>query len=119
MAYMSQSKKALIAPKVKEILKKYKMKGSLAVRHHSTLVLNLKSGPLKLVGENDRGYSQVNVYRFRDHYQGKEQKFLAEVVKAMNDGNHDNSDAMVDYFDVGWYVNINAGQWDKPYVLAA
>jgi hypothetical protein len=33
----------------------------------------------------------------------------------MNDGNHDTSNAQIDYFCVGWYVNVNAGHWNKPY----
>jgi hypothetical protein len=37
----------------------------------------------------------------------------------MNDGNHDTSNAQIDYFCVGWYVNVNAGQWDKPYQMVA
>jgi len=118
MAYMNQSEKARLAPKVKAILKKYNMKGSLAVRNYSTLVLNLKSGPLDLV-DNDRGYSQVNMYWLADSYQGKELAFLQEIKAAMNDGNYDNSNAQIDYFSVGWYVNVNAGQWDKPYIKAA
>ena len=44
MAYMSQERKSEIAPKVKSILKKFGIKGSLSVRHHSTLSLTLKSG---------------------------------------------------------------------------
>ena len=39
MAYMSQERKAEITPKVKSILKKFGIKGSLSVRHHSTLSL--------------------------------------------------------------------------------
>jgi hypothetical protein len=35
----------------------------------------------------------------------------------MNMGNHDNSDIMTDYFDVGWYVDVNIGLWNKPYIL--
>ena len=31
----------------------------------------------------------------------------------MNVGNHDNSDPMTDYFDVGWYISVNLGRWDK------
>ena len=49
MAYMSQEKKAKIAPVVKAVLKKYKVKGSLAVRNHSTLVLNIKSGSIDFI----------------------------------------------------------------------
>jgi hypothetical protein len=33
--------------------------------------------------------------------------------------NHDNSDIMTDYFDVGWYVNIYVGKWNKPYNVKA
>jgi hypothetical protein len=32
-------------------------------------------------------------------------------------GNHNRSDIMSDYHDVGWYVDINIGQWNKPYIL--
>jgi len=32
---------------------------------------------------------------------------------------YDNSDAMTDYFDTAYYMDINVGQWDKPYVLTA
>ena len=118
MAYMNQSEKARLAPKVKAILKKYNMKGSLAVRNYSTLVLNLKSGPLNLA-DNDRGYNQVNMYWLADSYQGKELAFLQEIKAAMNDGNYDNSNAQIDYFSVGWYVKVNAGDWNKPYQMVA
>ena len=38
MAYMNQERKAKVAAKVKPILAKYGMKGSLSVRNHSTIV---------------------------------------------------------------------------------
>ena len=41
---MNQEKKKKLAPKIKEILKKYNMKGTLSVDNYSTLNLNLKSG---------------------------------------------------------------------------
>ena len=50
MAYMSQERKAEIAAVVKPILKKYGIKGSLAVRNHSTLVLNIRSGSIDFIG---------------------------------------------------------------------
>jgi hypothetical protein len=34
----------------------------------------------------------------------------------MNAGNHNNSDVQSDYFDVGWYIDVNIGKWNKPYV---
>jgi hypothetical protein len=135
MAYISQEKKAKIAPKVKAICAKYGVKATLAIRTHSTLALNIKSGTIDFIGNsnevcgndyyqvakgfraNTSGYESVNPYHFKSHYSGKALKFIAEVYAAMMEGNHDNSDAMVDYFDVGWYVDINIGKWNKPYIL--
>jgi hypothetical protein len=33
----------------------------------------------------------------------------------MNNGNWNNSRIEVDYFDVGWYIDVNIGKWNKPY----
>ena len=44
MAYVSQDDKKKLAPAIKAVLKKYKVKASIAVRHHSTLVVNIKEG---------------------------------------------------------------------------
>ena len=130
MAYMNQEKKAKIAPQVKAVLKKYGMKGSLAVRNHSTLVLNIKSGKLDMIQNyNDvrnslphggpkhiaATYLSPNPYHYGESFSGKCKDFLVEVFTAMNDGNHDRSDIMTDYFDVGWYVDVNVGDWNKPY----
>jgi len=123
MAYMSQSKKSDIAPKVKAILKKFNVKGSLAVRNHSTLVLNVKAGSVDFMQdygdeESARNFGiQVNPYWYHEHFTGKSKQFLKEVLTAMNDGNHDRSDIQSDYFDVGWYVDVNIGKWNKPYIL--
>jgi len=35
----------------------------------------------------------------------------------MNIGNFDKSDVQTDYFHVGWYMSVNLGKWDKPYIL--
>ena len=44
MAYVSQEKKSSLAPAIKAVLKKYKVKASIAVRNHSTLVVNIREG---------------------------------------------------------------------------
>lgn len=133
MAYMSQERKAKIAPNVKAILKRYGVKGTLAT-DRSTLKLNIKSGSLDFIGDfNDtvskdpyrtsywapaKDYLDVNPYHYDKHFSNKMiRKFLDEVLRAMNDGNHDNSDIQTDYFDVGWYVRVNIGKWNKPYIL--
>ena len=136
MAYMSQEKKAKIAPKVKAILAKYKVKGSLSVRNHMTIVLTLKSGAIDFIGNSNRvcgndfyqvqrgfkpttsGYDQVNPYWFQDHYDGDAKAFLTEAMKALKSADwYDESDAMTDYFNTAYYVDINIGKWDKPYIV--
>ena len=140
MAYMSQERKAEIAPLVKAICKKYDIKASLAVRHHSALVLNIKSGAIDFI-ENfietdlNKAYAKnmsndrieyirknrnldVNPYWYKEHFSGKALKFLTEIFAVMNKGNHDNSDIQTDYFDVGWYTDISIGKWNQPYTLS-
>lgn len=134
MAYMSQEKKAQLAPAIKAICKKYGVKASLAVRNHSTLVLTIKQGPIDFIGNSNKvcatkyanqrwtpadKHIDVNPYWYHEHFDGRALEFLKELMPAMNVGNHDRSDAMTDYFDVGWYVDVNIGRWDQPYALAA
>lgn len=124
MAYMNQEKKAKLSPAIKAVLKKYNMKGSIAVRNHMCLVVNIKSGKLDVLGNAKKNglnandtYIDVNTYWIDTHYTGKVKNFLLELKAAMMTGNHNNSDIMTDYFDVGWYIDINVGAWNKPYIL--
>jgi hypothetical protein len=138
MAYFNQERKAKIAPKIKAILAKYKVKGSLAVRNHMTLCLNLKSGSIDFIANSNKvcgnshyqvargfkpstsGYDQVNPYHFKDHYDGKALAFMQEVFAAMKGADwYDNSDAQTDYFDTAYYVDVNIGSWNKNYILTA
>jgi len=38
-------------------------------------------------------------------------------MAVMNTGNWDKSDIQTDYFNVGWYVDVNIGKWNKPYIM--
>lgn len=131
MAYMSQERKAQLAPAIKAVLKKYSLKGSISVDNHSTLVVTIKSGPIDFIGNmleiarkrpdyynNGTPTSiQVNPHWISEHYSGQARDCLLALKDAMDKGNHDRSDIQTDYFDVGWYVNINVGRWNKPYIV--
>jgi hypothetical protein len=124
MAYYSQERKAQIAPKIKALLKKYGLKGSLSVDNHSTVVLSIKSGKIDFIRNLNSdvsaprgGYINVNPYHYQYHFNGDALSALTELFGVLNEGNHDNSDIQSDYFDVGWYVDVNIGKWDKPYIL--
>lgn len=121
---MNQEKKSVIAAKLKPVLKKYGVKGSLSVRNHSSIVLNVKSGAVDFFAdygdrEDARKFGiQVNPYWFHDHFEGTAKKFLAEAFDALKSaGYYNNSDAMTDYFDTAYYYDINIGKWNKPYEL--
>ena len=125
MAYFSQEMKKAIAPKIKALCAKYGVKANLSVRHHSTVLLTVKSGKIdffKNVNNAYRrqtGHIQVNHYYINNDFAGKAASFLKEAKQILNTGNHNNSDVQTDYFDVGFYVNIDIGKWDQPYVLEA
>lgn len=135
MAYMSQENKASKAPKIAAICKQFGVKATLAVRHHSTLVLNISSGPIDFIsnynanvarrnfGHDVKGWVatdhlDVNPYHYGETFTGCALKFLEAIMEVMHDGNWDKSDIQTDYFNVGWYVDVNVGRWNKPYVYA-
>tara|TARA_B100002019_G_C21203054_1_gene565109 strand:- start:62 stop:448 length:387 start_codon:yes stop_codon:yes gene_type:complete len=128
MAYVSQSLKKELAPAIKAVLKKYKMKGSIAVDNHSTLVVNLKSGAIDFQKDfqnecstTGKYHYQVNPYWFQDHYKGAAKAFLTELLAAMKPADKwfDNSDPMTDYFHTAYYVDVNIGKWNQEYEVAA
>ena len=135
MAYISQADKAKIANQIKPLLMKYGVKGTLSIRNHSAIVLTLKSGKIDFFGNSNRvcansgrmndgwqpntsGNASVNRYWFHEHYDGAAKAFLTEAYKALMSADwYDNSDAMTDYFNTAYYMYINIGKWDKPYIV--
>ena len=121
MAYMNQERKAALSPAIKAICKKYGVKATLSVHHYSTLVLNISAGDIDFFGDSisqkNSTYMTVNEHWYQDHFTGRSKEFLSKVIPAMMVGNHDRSDIMTDYFDVGWYIDVNIGRWNKPYKL--
>lgn len=128
MAYMNQERKAKIAANLKKVVPAG-WKYSLAVRNHSTIVMNISAAPVNLIAAfkpskyfdpETATHADVNPYWFREHFANEEVlKAFEKIFAALNDGNHDRSDIQTDYFDVGWYVDVNIGRWDKPFQYLA
>ncbi len=133
MAYMNQEKKAKIAAELKGIIPK-DWKYSLGVNNHSTIALTISAAPIdilehmyiraqELARPDDRNppkkgtYAQVNQYHLKNEFTGELFDIFQKINKALNLNNYNNSDSMTDYFDVGHYVDINIGKWDKPFVF--
>ena len=145
MACVTQEDKKELAPAIKAVLKKYGMQGTIGVRHHSTLVVNIKSGPLDIIGVGHESqlvnarqdlecnpydclsvadrladkYRQVNEYWIGETYESNPTvvAFLTELVEAMKGPKYFcEDDSMTDYFFRSHYTDINVGGWSKPYV---
>jgi hypothetical protein len=130
MAWMSQEKKVQIAAELKKVMPR-DWKYSLGVRHHSTIVLTISSAPVDLMAvynkrvaeswerrgdkHTPQTYAQVNEFHLDTQFSGELLDVFERIKLALNVGNHDRSDIQTDYFDVGWYVDINIGRWDKPF----
>jgi len=118
MAYMNQERKAARMPAIKAVFKKYGIKGSVRVRHHSTLVATLRSGPIDFFAQTD--HYQVNEYWIEENFAGDARDCLLELKAALlGDDFFDHSDAQVDYFHRSHYIDIQLGEWNKPYVCDA
>lgn len=137
MAYISQERKAKIVPAIKAVMKEFGFAPrdfSVAVDNGSSLVVNIWKGPIDFIGianeENrelaerrgDRYYEIDGNYQVNPYYAADSKnitgKFFGKLVAAMkSDGWYDNSDVMTDYFDVDYYIDINVGRWNRPYVL--
>lgn len=136
MAYVDQSKKALIAAALKPVMP-VGWKWSLAVQNHSTIVLTIASAPIDLLAEvlrvvneraerrGDRQFDSktftnfdVNHYHLDTAFDGELLETFRKIVDALNTNNHDRSDIQSDHFDVGHYVAVKLGRWNKPFVVS-
>ena len=84
----------------------------------SSINVSIMSGPLDF-GDIRDGAS-VNQYWVESHYADYLVPFLEAVIKVIKFGTdrqwYDRSDAMTDYFDTAFYLDVEIGRWGKPYI---
>ena len=122
MAYMNQALKAELVAEVKKVLPK-NWKVTFGVSNYSTLVMNIAKADFSLMDlmnlsqyEKEDGHKRLNPYNLKEATTKPEvNAILVKISNAMNGQNHDNSDIMTDYHDVGYYIEINVGTYKKPY----
>lgn len=126
MAYVDQDLKAKISANLKQVMPSG-WKYSLAVRNHSTIVLTIYSAPFDLIGAfkanewfDPKTATQLDVNRY--HYRSQMHDECAadvieQILAALDTDNYDNSDSMTDYFDVGHYVSLKIGKWNRPFTV--
>lgn len=130
MAYVSKEKKQILVEKVKAVLPK-DWKVTFSVSHYSTFIVRVKQSPFDFseffpeshkLKEDYEGvvYDEINEYHYERTIKNPELiSIIAKIIEAMNFDNHNNSDSMSDYFDVGHYTTLSIGKYDKSYVKGA
>jgi len=71
MAFIDKERKKELAPKIKEVLKKYWMKGTLSINNYSSLVCKITSWKIDFSKYMnwDRKHLQVNEYYIDKNYE--------------------------------------------------
>ena len=124
MSYISTEdvKKIRVALK-NEFGKKLKFGVRKSSGGHSVSV-TIKSGTVDfsdLMRNNTYDQVQVNQYHLQNYGVHKSlfEKIVEIIKTAPSNKWYDNSDAMIDYFDVAFYFDLNVGDWDNPYKKVA
>ena len=125
MSYISTEdvKKIRVALK-NEFGKKLKFGVRKSGGSHSVGV-TIKSGTIDfsdIMGTTDFDkYVQVNQYHLGNYGVHKSlfEKIIEIIKTAPSNKWYNNSDPMIDYFDVAFYFDLNVGEWDKPYEKVA
>ncbi len=123
MSYISTEdvKKIRVALK-NEFGKKLKFGVRKSPSHHSVSV-TIKSGTVDFSDIMRNTYDQVQVNHYHLQNYGVHKSLFEKIVEIIKTAPskkwYNNSDAMIDYFDVAFYFDLNVGDWDKPYEKVA
>lgn len=129
MAYVTKELKTRVSAEIKKIMPKgtkYSIRGTGKGRL-SLVIYTAGMDLLAPIQKQENRYAEMrgdkpqklNHASIR-HINGltfgeKWDAIFGEIFDIMNKGNHDRSDSQVDYFDVGWYVSVDLGTWDRPF----
>lgn len=121
MAYASKELKAQVSGLLKEIIPKG-WRWSLSILEHRTIKLTIWSAPIDLPalysGSESSTFIRLNAYRIASDCRDEGLRTIfAAIDKALNCENYDHSDAMTDYFNVGYYIEVCLGAWPRAFVV--
>ncbi len=109
MAFISKERVKEVREELKKTFPAFKF--SVRVDGYTAIRVTLLSGPVKFI-ESD--YSGINHF-YPEKYDHAD--VLKGMIEIINKGNYTRHDHGMDYADVGFYVTINQGAWDRPYVV--
>lgn len=122
MAYISTDEVRTIRNDLKEAFPEFKFSVRYEQNSKSSITVVIKSGPVKFVdtmsfdGRVDNGYMALNHYHLGNY---DHSDILQQIMAVVNKKNYNNSQIEYDIHDVGFYVNLYQGEWNKPYVVTS
>lgn len=125
MAYIKKEEISAIRNELKKRFGHTGLKFGVKNRHHSSVHVTIKAGPIDFsdIYRDGDEYAQVNIYHLQNY--GQHTPFFEELEKiiktapALAEGGRewfDKSDMMTDYFHTAFYIDLDVGSYDKPYV---
>lgn len=138
MAFMDQQTKARISAELKKVMPSG-WKYSLSVQHHSKITMTVTAAPADIIGELN-AVRQENAQLFgRDFHPITDghadlsycsdaafptgsaiYPVIETALQALKSADWFNrSDSTTDYFNVAYYIGLQIGRWDKPFVCTA
>ena len=137
MAFISAEDVKHIRNELKKELPQYKF--SVVRDHHSSVTISLMKGPAfkdheyfdryaqetKVGNLSDGEHHQINQHWLEEFYGKENAKILdkihviAKTAPAKNGGKvwYNDSDAMIDYLDIAYYILIKGGKFNKQYEI--
>lgn len=96
-------------------------KFSIRTQYYSggaSIHLTLTSGPISaIIGDREYISACSNVRGYKKELSKEVYDVVNDVCDYLQSYNYDDSDGMIDYFDVNFYTHINIGSWNKPYKI--
>lgn len=98
------------------------LKFSVKKINYSKVSVVIKSGDLDFLGslKKDLERDYITVWKdIKNQFNNDDIVSALEKIESIVYGQdyYDNSDVMIDYFEVKYYADIKIGDWDSPYQL--
>lgn len=110
-----------IAKTIREDLKKEfpNCKFSAVVDYPSIRIALMSSNESPYIDGALTGNSQINHYYINNDNRltASAKQLFSKVVEIATKEHYDNSRIEIDYFDTNYYLSLNIGKWDNPFVV--
>lgn len=117
MAYITSERVAEIRKELKNKFPSWKL--SVTRQHYSVVKVVILKSDIDLTHLlHGHKYLRTDVFNVGDTFGTPEATAALQGIHTItNKDNYNNSDSQSDYFDVGFYVTISIGDFEKPYVF--